>query len=300
VTKTQTSTARWFPVVATLSASALFATSGTARVVSDVTADSVTIAAVRLTIGALGLVAISSFAGRFNQLLRLWRMPQVWAMGAGVAGYQALFFIGTGRVGVAVGTLASLALGPLMAGLLAWSLGAKRPETIWWVSTVVAIAGLSVLTLGGLDSSVSIDVLGVLACVGAGSAYSVYTVLGSRLATPTTNATDVLAASFIIGSLVLIPFGLPHLNELNSTAGIGLSLWLGLAATTAAYVCFGVGITHLAPGTVATLNLAEPVIATIFGVVLLGEIIQGLTAVGCALIALALLILSIATIKGEK
>ncbi|MEY2635137.1 MAG: hypothetical protein RIS75_1077 [Actinomycetota bacterium] len=300
MTISRSTSARWIPVVATLGASALFATSGTARVVSDVSADSVTIAAVRLTIGALGLIAISSFVGRFKELIRLWRMPLVWVMGAGVAAYQALFFIGTGRVGVAVGTLASLALGPLMAGLLAWALGAKRPEAIWWVSTVVAIAGLTVLTLGGLDSSVSIDVIGVLAAVGAGSAYSVYTVLGSRLSTPTTNATDVLAASFIIGSLVLIPLAIPHLNELNSAAGVGLSLWLGLAATTAAYVCFGIGITYLAPGTVATLNLAEPVIATVFGVVLLGEVIQGLTAVGCALIALALVILSVSTIKGEK
>jgi DME family drug/metabolite transporter len=300
VTSTNLHVSRWIPVAATLAASALFATSGTARVVSGVEADSVTVAAVRLTIGAIGLLAISSFAGRFSELVRLWRMPLVWIMGAGVAGYQALFFIGTGRVGVAIGTLASLALGPLMAGLLAWALGARRPEAIWWVSTVVAIAGLTVLTLGGLDSSVSIDVLGVLASVGAGSAYSVYTVLGSRLSTPTTKATDVLAASFIIGSVVLIPFGIPHLSELNSGAGLGLSLWLGLAATTAAYVFFGIGITHLAPGTVATLNLAEPVIATIFGVVLLNEVIQGLTAVGCALIALALLILSISTIKGDK
>ncbi|MEY3278265.1 MAG: hypothetical protein RLZZ426_751, partial [Actinomycetota bacterium] len=56
MTSTNLHVSRWIPVAATLAASALFATSGTARVVSGVEADSVTVAAVRLTIGAIGLL----------------------------------------------------------------------------------------------------------------------------------------------------------------------------------------------------------------------------------------------------
>lgn len=277
----------------------MFGTSATARVVSGVDAPSVSIASVRLAIGALGLLGFAALRGRFGKLLLLWRTPQVWLMAGGVAGYQALFFIGTGRVGVAVGTLASLALGPLLAGLLAWWLGGSAPARVWWLSTAVAIAGLTALTLGG-GNQVGADLLGIAAAVGAGGAYAVYTVLGARLAKSDYNGSDVLAAAFAIGAGLLLPFGISGAGALASANGIALSLWLGLAATTLAYIGFGVGLSKLPAGTVATLNLAEPVVATLLGVVVVGEVLSGLSLTGAGLIAAALSLLAVNTVRGER
>ena len=288
------------PVLATLGSAALFGTSATSRALSDLTIDSVTVAAVRLFIGALGLVAISIIAGRSTQLVALWRQPLIWVMGVGVAGYQALFFVGTGLIGVAIGTLASLALGPLMAGLLAWARGGHRPSNAWWLSTLVAIAGLVALSSSAFGPDVHLDPLGIVAAVGAGSAYAVYTVLGSQLAQSDSHPTDVLAASFFIGSLLLLPLGIQHVNQFASSTGIQLALWLGLATTTLAYVLFGKGIGALPPGTVATLNLAEPVIATALGVVVLHESITGMSALGCGLIAVSLSLLAVSTLRGRS
>ncbi len=284
-------------MIAVLISATLFGTTGTARIISGVDVSSTSIASVRLLVGALGLVAISVFARRWSNLLMLWRKPLVWVMGAGVAAYQALFFIGTGLVGVAVGTLASLALGPLMAGVLAWALGGRRPSRIWWGSTLIAIAGLTVLTWSGLTSGAEFNVLGILAAVGAGTAYAVYTVLGSRITIPSLPATDVLAASFLLGSLMLLPIGASDFHAFVSTDGTLLVLWLGLVATTGAYVLFGRGITHLTPGTVATLNLAEPVVATVLGVLVVHESISGLSLIGCGLIATSLSVLAISTVR---
>lgn len=286
-------------VAATLGAAALFATSATARAISGVEAPSVTVATVRLLIGAIGLLCFALVRGRLPQLLELWRRPLVWLMALGVAGYQALFFIGTGRVGVAVGTLASLALGPLMAGLLAWVLGAAAPSRVWWGSTAIAIVGLAALTLGG-GTAVGADLLGVAAAVGAGSAYAVYTVLGTRLAAGGHSGADVLAASFAIGAVLLIPLGAGGVGALASPAGIALGLWLGLAATTLAYIGFGLGISYLPAGTVATLNLAEPVVATLFGVVVVGETLSVVSSIGAGLIAMALGLLAFVTVRGQR
>jgi DME family drug/metabolite transporter len=297
---TQSHRAPVIPVVATLGSAALFGTSATSRALSDLTLDSVTVAAVRLFIGALGLVAISAFSGRGSHLLRLWRQPLIWIMGLGVAGYQALFFVGTGLVGVAIGTLASLALGPLMAGLLAWARGGKRPSTTWWLSTAIAIAGLVALSSTAFSGDVRLDPLGIIAAVGAGTAYAVYTVLGSQLAQADSHPTDVLAASFFLGSLLLLPLGVGHLSQFASATGMALALWLGFATTTLAYVLFGKGIGSLPPGTVATLNLAEPVIATVLGVIVLKESINGMSAVGCALIAASLSLLAASTLRGRS
>lgn len=287
-------------VGAVLISATLFGTTGTARIVSGVEASSTSIAAIRLLVGALGLVAISLFAGRSNNLALLFRRPLIWVMGIGVAAYQALFFVGTGLIGVAIGTLASLALGPLMAGLLSWALGGPRPSRVWWGSTAIAISGLTVLTWGGVSGEAAFDVFGILAAVGAGTAYAVYTVLGSRLTVPSLSATDVLAASFFIGALLLLPLGVNDFGTLGSGEGVFLVLWLGLIATTLAYVLFGRGITHLSPGTVATLNLAEPVVATILGVLVVHETISGLSLLGCLLIATSLSVLAISTVRNSS
>jgi DME family drug/metabolite transporter len=63
-----------------------------------------------------------------------------------------------------------------------------------------------------------------------------------------------------------------------------MALWLGLATTTLAYVLFGRGLHHLPAGPVTTLVLAEPVVATFLGVVVLGESLAPLGWVGAALV----------------
>jgi DME family drug/metabolite transporter len=151
-----------------------------------------------------------------------------------------------------------------------------------------------------LTGDTTINVLGVLAAMGAGGAYAIYTVLGARLATSEMPATDVLAASFALGGIALIPFGFSTVSALSSTNGLLLVLWLGVIATTFAYVMFGMGIAALDAGTVATLNLAEPVIAAILGVVIVGESLSTLSIAGSTLIALSLFLLARATMKGAS
>lgn len=219
-------------------------------------------------------------------------------MGIGVAGYQAFFFIGTGLTGVAIGTLSSLALAPLMAGLIAWVWQGFRPSSYWWRSTFIAVVGLVILSWSGLTES-KINLLGVAASLAAGLAYAVYTVVGSKLSQSGQPAVAVLATSFSIGALVLLGFSGFQITQTLSGNGIWLALWLGLIATSLAYVLFGIGLTSLPAGTVATLNLAEPLAATLLGLIVLHESISPLSAVGCTLIAVSLLMLALGSAKEE-
>jgi DME family drug/metabolite transporter len=67
--------------------------------------------------------------------------------------------------------------------------------------------------------------------------------------------------------------------------------WLGLVATAGTYLLFARGLMRLPAATVATLNLAEPLIAAILGLLVLGERPGARAAVG-ALSLLAGLILA--------
>ena len=243
----------------------------------------------RLLVGSVGLVAFVLWRGHRSELLGLWRSPVVWLMGLTVAGYQAFFFMGTARAGVAVGTLVSLALAPFMAGILGWVLKEGAPGWIWVLSTVMAIVGVSLLMAGNLGSG---DVAGAGFAAAAGACYAVYTVVGVRLSRNGHDPSTVLAASFSIGAVLLLPAAVTSTWWL-SVGGVVAVLWLGLGATTLAYLLFGVGLRHLQPGHIATLNLFEPAVATLLGVVVLGETLGTTGWIGCLLVMAALALLGI-------
>lgn len=249
----------------------------------------------RLLVGAAGLVVFvlvrSTRDGTgAHELRAVWRRPVVWVMGAAVAGYQALFFMGTARAGVAIGTLISLAAAPFLAGVLGWILREGAPGWAWVASTLIAVGGLSLLVSSNLDVD---EPIGMLYALGAGACYAVYTVIGVRLAREGLAPSAVLAASFSIGAVFLLPAAVTS-TWWFSFEGVVAVLWLGVVATTFAYLLFGVGLRALQPGHIATLNLFEPVVATVLGVVVLGEYLGMAGWLGTLLVLLALGFLGVA------
>lgn len=269
----------------------LFGTTGTATVLADTTASPTAIAAARLLIGAIGLVAVAVVQHEWSKLTALWRRPLTWAMGFGVAGYMGFFFLAVSLGGAAVASLVSISLSPVLTGVIARLLGSPWPGRIWVISTALAIAGVALL---GAPSSGDGGnrMLGAAAGAAASAAYALYTVLGARLVAGDNHATDVLAASFSIGALILLPMLLLDASWLMHSEGLALALWLGIMTTTLSYVMFGYGITHLAPGVVTTLVLSEPVVATLLGVGVLGEAMAPRGWSGCALIAAGLVLVA--------
>lgn len=283
-------TARTRAVVAVLLAAALFGTSATTLALLAPDAPGPSVAAMRLLVGAAGLVLVVVALGGRADLARAWRRPPLWIMGAAVAGYQALFFMGTSRAGVAVGTLISLAAAPFLAGVLGWLLREGAPGWTWVASTVIAVAGLTLLVSTNLDVE---EPVGMLYALGAGACYAIYTVIGVRLAREGIAPSAVLAASFSIGAVVLIPAAVTS-TWWFSVEGVIAVLWLGLVATTLAYLLFGLGLRLLQPGHIATLNLFEPVVATILGVLVLGEQLGMAGWAGTVLVLVALGLLGVA------
>lgn len=277
-------------VLAVLLAAALFGTSATTLALLAPDAPGPSVAAMRLLVGAAGLVLVVVLRGGGRSLVAMWRRPVVWLMGAAVAGYQALFFMGTIRAGVAVGTLISLAAAPFLAGVLGWVLREGPPGWTWVVSTLIAVAGLVLLVSSNLGVE---EPIGMAFALGAGACYAVYTVIGVRLAREGAAPSVVLAGSFSIGAVLLLPAAVTS-TWWWSWSGVAAVLWLGLVATTAAYLLFGVGLRSLQPGHIATLNLFEPVVATLLGVLILGEHMGMAGWLGTILVLVALGLLGIA------
>ena len=297
-------------VLLVLLAAVCFGTTGTAQALGP-DADPVALGAARIAVGGLGLALVALVADRWSRrrggstragtvvggaVTRRWRTAAVVGLGAlGVLAYQPAFFLGTTRNGVAVGTVVALGAAPVVTGLLAWLVRRERPGTWWAVATALATAGLAVLGLGpGAPGGTGLDVAGVLASVGAGAAYAVYTVAGAALIGTGLRPTVSMAAMFgTAGVLSVGVLAVTGTAGLTSPAGLATVLWLGLVTTTLAYVLFGHGLARLGAPTVATLTLAEPLTATVLGLAVLGERLAPAAVAGLVVLAAGLVVLAV-------
>jgi DME family drug/metabolite transporter len=272
-------------VLSVLAAATLFGTTGTSQALGPSGTTPLGVGAARIVIGGAGLLAVlPRLGGSRRDALALWRTR--WGLLAGVttALYQVCFFGGVLRAGVAVGTLLTIGSGPVFTGLLSWLLLRERPRLSWVVATSVCVVGL-VLLVGSQASSGSGDVLGYLLALASGLGYAFYTVASKRLMNDGHGSDEVMAAAFGLGGLLLLPVLLTQpMAWIATPSGLAMALWLGLITTTLAYVLFGRGLRHLPAGPVTTLVLAEPVVATLLGVLVLGETIPALGWAGIALV----------------
>lgn len=303
-------------VLAAIGAAVLWGTTGTAQALGPDSSDPAAVGAARILLGALVLILLSGSswrrvavpdprcgpeaggagpAGHTRRgfLSRLPRPALVALGGLTVAAYQACFFLGVARTGVAVGTVLALGVAPLATGLLGLGLG-ERPSRRWMVATAGAIVGVVLLVTGSAPGGHGVDVLGVTAALGAGVSYAGYTIAARALLVRGERGLPVMASFFTLGALLLAPsLLLADLGWLATPSGLFMVAWLGLVATGLSYVLFQHGLARLPAGTVATLSLAEPLTATVLGVLVLREQLSGLTAAGIAVVVLSLSVVAV-------
>jgi drug/metabolite transporter, DME family len=289
------------PILLVLLASVLFGTTGTTRALGLAAADPLTIGALRLVVGGLLLGAIALALERRRPRapirLRSARRPVllVAAGAVGVVAYQPTFFSGVETNGVAVGTLVALGSAPVFTGLLSWALLRRRPEARWAACTAIAVAGI-VLLSGVVDGGAtgSISLAGCLASLAAGASYAVYTLAVKGLLDQGWTTIQAVGAVFgAAGAISLVELVVLGGAPVPDGRGLLAVLWLGIMTIAVAYVLFARGLERLPAATVSTLTLAEPVVATALGVVVLHEHLTAGAIGGGVLLLVALVLLGL-------
>ncbi|MFV0373239.1 DMT family transporter [Microbacterium sp.] len=287
------------PVLAVLAAAVLFGTTGTAQALGPDGSTPLSVGVARLVIGGTALAVIGLGIGR-GQRMRQAAPPRLtrraFALmaitGVCLAAYQPLFFLGTARSGVAVGTVIALGSAPVLAGLLEWALTRRLPSRAWMAATALATIGVALLVVNGGGSD-GADPLGIMGSLGAGASFAVFANAQRRLMDagwdPFTVAGAMGGGSAICGACAA-PF--TDLGWLAAPDGLTLSLWLGLATIAVAYTLFTWGLQRLTAATAATLTLAEPLTAGVLGVLVLGETLTDTAIVGLVVLAAGLVLLA--------
>lgn len=295
-------------VLAVLAAAMLFGTTGTSQALGPEGTTPLSIGVMRMVVGGTGLAIIAFLLAARHARRRpddavpaprlgVRALSLMVLTGACLAVYQPLFFLGTARNGVAVATVVALGSAPILAGLLEWALTRRMPSATWIGATTLATLGVVLLGVGGEAGGTAgaggTDPIGLLASIGAGASFAVIANAQRRLLDdgwdPFTVVGAMGASSAVICALAL-PF--VDLAWLGSASGVVMTLWLGLATISIAYVLFTWGLSGLTAATAATLTLGEPLTASILGIVVLGERLSLLAIVGLFVLGAGLALLA--------
>ncbi|RWR15920.1 EamA family transporter [Microbacterium enclense] len=291
------------PALAVLAAALCFATTGTAQALAGVDASPLAVGAARIVVGGgiLGLIALLRARPRVRTGTATGPTALLIAIGAaGVLAYQPLFFLGTRENGVAIGTVVALGSAPIATGIVDAIRSRRLPSGRWMLATAIALAGV-VLVSGVTGGAVALAPGGLLASAGAGMSYALYTVCGKTLIERGWDSTRVMGTVFGVAAVASLPVLLvAGTSWLFTPNGIGLALWLGVVTTAVAYLLFGWGLARLTAVTVSTLTLAEPLGATILGLLVLHEQLTAVSAIGLALIAIGLAVVSAPSRRREE
>ncbi|QIG40002.1 EamA family transporter [Microbacterium sp. 4R-513] len=303
-------------VLAVFAAAVLFGTTGTSQAIGPEGTTPLAVGAVRLAIGGTGLAIIAFALARRHRVRaerageerprsfrtlpstasRMRPLALMVLTGVCLAIYQPLFFLGTERNGVAVGTVIALGSAPIMAGVLEWLLTRRSPSGAWMVATALATVGVVLLGFGGAASGTGAggtDPVGLLGSLGAAASFAVIANAQRRLLDGGWNPFTVvgaMGASSAVISFLVLPF--VDLSWLATPAGLAMGLWLGIATISIAYVLFTWGLNGLTAATAATLTLGEPLTASILGITVLDERLSALAITGLVVLAAGLALLA--------
>ncbi|ACU71234.1 protein of unknown function DUF6 transmembrane [Catenulispora acidiphila DSM 44928] len=257
------------------------------------------VAGYRLLIGGTLLILFAAVTGRGRRDAgpaarsrrprgrAAWR--RVGVVGALSAGFQACYFAAVALTDVSLATLVTIGAAPVLVAAFEQATGRRGFDPRAAATVALALAGLGLL-VGEPPHGVT----GAHLAAGAGFAvasaagFSAISVLGKN---PVAGLGEVTMTgySFTLGGLALVAAA-----ALTTGAGfaprpaaVGLLLLLGLVPTAIAYGCYFIGLREAAASTGTVTALLEPLTGTVLAVLLLGDRLTAVGAVGAALLAVS-------------
>jgi drug/metabolite transporter (DMT)-like permease len=222
--------------------------------------DAATFTLVRIVSGALALQLIVIVRKRSRRRAGSW--PSAVALFVYAAGFSLAY------LSLPAGTGALLLFGAVQATMIIWAV--RKGEQLHIrqrVGLSLALAGLAALVFPGLSAP---PLGGSILMLGAGVAWGIYSLRGKVAGDPASaTAGNFLRAvpMALVLSAALLPW--IHLDR----AGIGYAILSGAIASGMGYAIWYTVLPALAATSAATVQLSVPVLATVGGILFLGETI---------------------------
>jgi drug/metabolite transporter (DMT)-like permease len=271
-------------------------------VISAATFESIPPATLTLIRLALGVAVLLMYA-RLRGVSSGWsEVPQraAWVAALVAAASMLLQFGGTALTSGVEGSVVTMAT-PIFVLLLGRLLDGVAIPPRAWAGIALAVGGVLLLSLRGSDA-LNIDdpsrILGMLALVGAGATWALYSSLGRPLvaaigASRAIGLTAALALVFIapVAVIELIVVGI-NLAAATTPAALAAVAYLAVGATAIGWSLWYRGYAAAPPRVAAAALFLQPLVAALLGVGLLSESIDAALAIGALLLLAGVALIS--------
>lgn len=212
---------------------------------------------------------------------RLW----VWSLlaGLGVAGNFTFYFMSIEQGSVAVAaTLMYCA--PVFVYLISFIFKLETPTLRKCVAIVLVMVGIVLLTqVYDIDGS-DVSTMGVVTGLLSGLCYAIF-IFGFKFAAPHGSPQAILTIAFAVLVAVLAwPSGANEALSALLSADWPLFIGLGVLGAGLSFVMYLKGLNYTAPAVASMVAMIEPITASLFGVLVLGERLVVVQVVGMLLI----------------
>ncbi|MGY2085464.1 EamA family transporter [Blastococcus sp. SYSU DS0539] len=280
----------------TLGAAALFAVNGTVSTLAlQAGVPPTRLTALRCTGAAVVLLVALALAAPERLRVRVRELPLLAVFGVvGVALTQFLYYVAIGRMPVGIALVFEMTA-PVFIALYVWLVRREQVRSRLWAALLLSLSGL-VLVAQVWQGGGSLDVVGVVAALGAALCLATYYLVGER-GTVGRDPVTLTCWSFVAAALfwaLAAPWwefdsGVLAEPVPLSLGDLRLPLWLlvGWIVVLGAAVPFWLSIAalpHLAPTTAGLVATVEPVFASVVAWLWVEQVLTGWQVAGGAVV----------------
>jgi inner membrane transporter RhtA len=235
----------------------------------------------------LGVAGTSTFRLLFaaimmSAIFRPWKIrfgKSTWLYGVALGLMNFAFYFALQRIPLGIAVALEF-VGPLAVAIY----NSKRKIDFLWV----ILAAVGILLLVPTEGSMTtLDPVGIFLALLAGLFWALYIIFGKRSGTEHQGGVAA-SAGMVIAALVVLPFGVmidgPKLLNLSA---LPLALMVAFFGSALPYSLEMMALRKLPAGTFGVLMSLEPMVASVIGLIFLGEILtpKHIAAIGCVIIS---------------
>jgi drug/metabolite transporter, DME family len=244
--------------------------------------------------GAVGFICFFTwFLWRFKQNWVFSFRLYIWSLlsGIGVAGNFTFYFLSIQTSSIAVASTL-MYTAPVFVLLISFLFQIERSTWFKWACILGILLGVILLTGAYNANSISVSFIGAATGLAAGLSYALF-IFGFKKASTIGKPQTTLTIAFFTFCLILFLF--TDNNEVASvvtSSDIGWFLLLGGVGAGISFIFYVIGIRSTNPTTASMVAMIEPVTASLFGYLFIGDHLTIIQLVGMVVILITITILN--------
>lgn len=212
--------------------------------------------------------------------------------GVGVAGNFGFYFISISEASIAVAaTLMYTA--PVFVFLISYIFRLEEMSLFKWLAIVFVMAGVVLLTEVYNVGPDSITMIGLFSGLAAGLSYALF-IFGFKYANHYGQPQGILAIAFLSFSVIMLPFiDRSETVSVLSSMDLFWMILLGIFGAGLSFFFYITGLKRTTSTSASIIAMVEPVTASLFGFIVLSQVLNGNQLGGMGIILVTVTILSV-------